>query len=140
VTTYTSLGASARCNASAGLLSVRLRGVVCLGAMRSLAEQMAMDPLHGLAKLAYYDRALVVFDWGRVCDSMAFRPHPGVASAMIVRGSELDAATGYCAQMAQRGILRMAFTAGEEAYARQWALAAAGLASARPYTRESIRA
>jgi hypothetical protein len=138
VATYKCLGATAECF-DGELFAVRLRGVVCLGAMGGLAAQMSAEAVRLPANLAYYDRSLLLFDWREVLSSREFSPSGGRAGAMIVRAEQLKAATYYCAALAQRGVLRMAFTVGEEQLARQWALAAEVPASAARYSRESIR-
>lgn len=139
-TTYTSLGASARCHLSAGVLTVRYRGAVGLESMGALSVQMAARGSNAGASVAFYDRALVAFDWASAHNSRVFTPRSSVAGAIVVLPEQLEAATFYCAQLAKRAVYRMAFTAGEEPLARQWALAAAGLASAGLCNRESIRA
>lgn len=125
---YACMGATARCKPQAGLLSISYTGAVSLCAMGLLVDRIGAAWPGESSCVTYFDRAEVQFDWATAASVRGSSVLGHAASAIIVRRGELASANHFCAALAQKGILRMAFTAEDETLARQWSLGAGALA------------
>lgn len=123
-----------------GCLSVYSGGAFSVAALGQVVDHLGVAWAGESSYVAYCGHADVQFDWEAVAHNTKIRTSLGQAAcSVVVRPSELASADRFCRRLTAAGVPRMAFTTGEEVQARQWALRAGVLVSARLCSRGSIR-
>jgi hypothetical protein len=102
-------------------------GTLGLESLAALSRQCWAEHKQSKPRMAFYDRAIVLFDWedAAVC-LMGDASNKYTVAAMIVDASQLDGALRFCSHLKGTGLIRLAFLPTEMEMAQDWLSVSSG--------------